>query len=295
MRIQSVKDIQRVRVALAHGNGDGRAESLKLEVLNQLVGIAQRFHGGQGSAGEEVLAGRAHAFFSSAPLPAMETLRNPDKLVQNFELQAFRAPIAIAVRKGDADTLNVLDGWDPHGRGGRLASGTPRLLVQIQPVGKPAQVIHELPARHIARPKLAPSDAGGYSPRRRGAGRGSAVSLPRAGTFRPPLGLECAHALSLAAGCGWVPLGHADKRVVHDRPAGPVESGARSCFRLPDRRTLRPRPWLRRPARTAVCQPAAQHSAAGAAFPRLFLCRLLLRRTAAPRRRTGARSAPRPA
>ena len=41
----------------------------------------------------------------------METLRNPDKLVQNFELQAFRAPIAIAVRKGDADTLNVLDGW----------------------------------------------------------------------------------------------------------------------------------------------------------------------------------------
>ena len=60
---------------------------------------------------EEVLSGRAHAFFSSAPLPAMETLKHPDRLVQNFELKAFSKPVAFAVRKGDLDTLNVFDGW----------------------------------------------------------------------------------------------------------------------------------------------------------------------------------------
>ena len=70
-----------------------------------------RMFNDEAPAVEEVLSGRAHAFFSSAPLPAMETLKHADKLTQNFELVAFKKPVAIAVRKGDFDTLNVLDGW----------------------------------------------------------------------------------------------------------------------------------------------------------------------------------------
>ena len=70
-----------------------------------------RMFNDEAPAVEEVLSGRAHAFFSSAPLPAMETLKHPDRLVQNFELKAFSKPVAFAVRKGDLDTLNVFDGW----------------------------------------------------------------------------------------------------------------------------------------------------------------------------------------
>lgn len=70
-----------------------------------------RMFNDEAPAVEEVLSGRAHAFFSSAPLPAMETLRHPDRLTQNFELRAFSKPVAFAVRKGDLDTLNVFDGW----------------------------------------------------------------------------------------------------------------------------------------------------------------------------------------
>ena len=105
--IKSLADLNRPEVVVAVRNGTTAALAAK-----KLVPAATfRVFNDEAPAVEEVLAGRAHAFFSSAPLPAMETLRNPDKLVQNFELQAFRAPIAIAVRKGDADTLNVLDGW----------------------------------------------------------------------------------------------------------------------------------------------------------------------------------------
>lgn len=70
-----------------------------------------RMFNDEAPAVEEVLSGRAHAFFSSAPLPAMETLKHPDQLTQNFELKVFSKPVAFAVRKGDLDTLNVFDGW----------------------------------------------------------------------------------------------------------------------------------------------------------------------------------------
>ncbi|MCH5276760.1 MAG: transporter substrate-binding domain-containing protein [Desulfovibrionaceae bacterium] len=70
-----------------------------------------RMFNDEAPAVEEVLSGRAWAFFSSAPLPAMETLKHPDLLAQNFEFKAFSKPVAFAVRKGDLDTLNVFDGW----------------------------------------------------------------------------------------------------------------------------------------------------------------------------------------
>lgn len=60
---------------------------------------------------QDVLAGRAHLLFSSAPLPAFEALRNPDKLVQPTKEAFARQPVGFVVRKGDPDTLNVLDNW----------------------------------------------------------------------------------------------------------------------------------------------------------------------------------------
>ncbi|HJD96316.1 transporter substrate-binding domain-containing protein [Mailhella massiliensis] len=70
-----------------------------------------RMFNDEAPAVEEVLSGRAHAFVSSAPLPAMETLKHGDILVQKFETGLAMQPVAFAVPKGDFDTLNVFDGW----------------------------------------------------------------------------------------------------------------------------------------------------------------------------------------
>ena len=70
-----------------------------------------RMFNDEAPAVEEVLSGRAHAFVSSAPLPAMETLKHGDALVQKFETGLAMQPVAFAVPKGDFDTLNVFDSW----------------------------------------------------------------------------------------------------------------------------------------------------------------------------------------
>ena len=60
---------------------------------------------------QDVLSGRADVMFSSAPLPAFEVLRNPGKLYQPSTDAFYRQPVGMAIRKGDPDSLNVLDNW----------------------------------------------------------------------------------------------------------------------------------------------------------------------------------------
>lgn len=60
---------------------------------------------------QEVVAGRAHAMVSSAPLPAFEVLKRPEVLFLPEKGTFAREPIAFAVRKSDPDTLNVFDNW----------------------------------------------------------------------------------------------------------------------------------------------------------------------------------------
>lgn len=60
---------------------------------------------------QEVLSGRAHLFLTSTPLGTFEVLRNPDKLTRLSGALLMPQPIAIAVRKGDFDSLNALDSW----------------------------------------------------------------------------------------------------------------------------------------------------------------------------------------
>ena len=70
-----------------------------------------RLFNDEAPAVEEVLSGRVHAFVSSAPLPAMETIKHDDRLVQKFASQLHRQPVGFALPKGDHDTLNVFDSW----------------------------------------------------------------------------------------------------------------------------------------------------------------------------------------
>ncbi len=62
---------------------------------------------------QEVLNGNANAFAASEPLPTRVTSENPDKLFAPLaaDQELNRLPSGMAVRKGDPDTLNVLDNW----------------------------------------------------------------------------------------------------------------------------------------------------------------------------------------
>lgn len=59
----------------------------------------------------DVVAGRAHLMLSSAPLPAFEVLKNPGVLYKPTDKPLSRQPVGFVIRKGDPDSLNVLDNW----------------------------------------------------------------------------------------------------------------------------------------------------------------------------------------
>lgn len=65
----------------------------------------------ESKAVQELVNGRAHAMVASAPLPAFQAAKYPDKLFLPLEGTFTREPIAFAVRKGDVDTLNFFNSW----------------------------------------------------------------------------------------------------------------------------------------------------------------------------------------
>ncbi len=62
---------------------------------------------------QEVLNGNAQAFGASEPLASRIAADNPTKVFAPFnqDEELNRLPAAMAVRKGDIDTLNILDNW----------------------------------------------------------------------------------------------------------------------------------------------------------------------------------------
>lgn len=60
---------------------------------------------------QDVISGRSHLMLSSAPLPAFESLKNPDVLYQPTTEPLSRQPVGLVIKKGDVDSLNVLDNW----------------------------------------------------------------------------------------------------------------------------------------------------------------------------------------
>ena len=60
---------------------------------------------------QEVINGRAHAVVASAPTPAFQVVKYPDKLFLPLEETFTKEPIGFAVRKGDFDTLSYLNNW----------------------------------------------------------------------------------------------------------------------------------------------------------------------------------------
>ncbi len=65
----------------------------------------------ESQAVQELLNGRAHAMVSSAPLPAFQALKYPDRLFLPLKENFTKEPIAFAIRKGDFDSCNFLNNW----------------------------------------------------------------------------------------------------------------------------------------------------------------------------------------
>jgi len=60
---------------------------------------------------QELLNGKAHAVIASAPMPAFQALKYPDKLFLPFKETFTKEPIGFALKKGDVDTLNYFNNW----------------------------------------------------------------------------------------------------------------------------------------------------------------------------------------
>jgi polar amino acid transport system substrate-binding protein len=103
----SLKDFDRPDVVIA-----ARLGATSADAANKFLPKAQkRFFDDEAQVIQEVLNGRAHAAVASAPLPAFQALKYPDKLFLPFQGTFTKEPIGFAVRKGDFDTLNYFNNW----------------------------------------------------------------------------------------------------------------------------------------------------------------------------------------
>ena len=91
----------------------------------------------QAQTTQEVLNGNAHVDISSQPRPAFTIYDNPDVLFAPTDEGIDPGNEAFAVRKGRPRRAQLLLQLDPDQ--GRLAAGTPRLLVRRPPLGRPGR------------------------------------------------------------------------------------------------------------------------------------------------------------
>lgn len=103
----SIDDFNRPDVTLVVRMGSTSAAAVK-----KYMPLAQlRQFDDESQAVQELLNGRAHGFVSSAPLPAFQALKHPDKLFLPLKENFTMEPIAFAIRKGDFDSYNYLNNW----------------------------------------------------------------------------------------------------------------------------------------------------------------------------------------
>ncbi len=76
-----------------------------------LPGARLRLFDDESQAYQELANGRVHAVVGSAPTPAFQALKYPDRLYLPLQAPFTREPIGFAVKKGDHDTLNFFNNW----------------------------------------------------------------------------------------------------------------------------------------------------------------------------------------
>jgi len=103
----SLEDFNRPDVVLA-----ARLGATPVTAAKKLMPKAQlRLFDDESQAYQELLNGRVHAVVASAPTPAFQALKYPQKLFLPLKDTFSKEPIAFALNKGDPDTLNFFDNW----------------------------------------------------------------------------------------------------------------------------------------------------------------------------------------
>lgn len=103
----SLKDFNKPEVVLT-----ARLGATPVEAAKKFMPLATlRLFDDEAKIYQEVLNGRAHAVVASAPTPAFQVLKYPDKLFLPLKDTFTKEPIGFAVRKGDVDTLNYFNNW----------------------------------------------------------------------------------------------------------------------------------------------------------------------------------------
>ena len=103
----SLADFNRADVVISARLGSTAADAAK----RFMPEAQKRFYDDEAQVIQEVVNGRAHAAVASAPLPAFQAIKYPDKLFMPMQGTITKEPIGFAVRKGDFDTLNYFNNW----------------------------------------------------------------------------------------------------------------------------------------------------------------------------------------
>ncbi|MBW1892627.1 MAG: transporter substrate-binding domain-containing protein [Deltaproteobacteria bacterium] len=103
----SLQDFNKPSVTLAVRMGSTPVGAAKKYLPNAKL----RLFNDESQVFQELINGRVHAVVSSAPTPAFQALKHPDKLFLPLNGTFTREPIGFVVRKGDPDTLNYFDNW----------------------------------------------------------------------------------------------------------------------------------------------------------------------------------------
>ncbi len=103
----SLEDFNKPEVIVAARLGSTAVTATKKYLPNAQI----RMFDDESQAYQEVINGRAHAVVGSAPTPAFQAIKNPDRLFLPLKGNFTQEPIGFALQKGDVDTLNFFNNW----------------------------------------------------------------------------------------------------------------------------------------------------------------------------------------
>jgi polar amino acid transport system substrate-binding protein len=103
----SLEDFNRPDVSIAARIGTTAAAAAKKFMPRAKL----RLFDDESQAVQEILNGRVHAVIASAPLPAFQAIKYPDRLFLPLDANFTREPNGFAVQKSDVDTLNYFNNW----------------------------------------------------------------------------------------------------------------------------------------------------------------------------------------
>ena len=106
-KLKTLSEFNQPGIILAIRQGTTAVEAAKKHLPKAQV----KYFDNEAQTIQEVMNGRAHAVVASEPFPAFQAIKNPDQLFLPVAKAFTREPIAFAVRKGDPDFVNFLDGW----------------------------------------------------------------------------------------------------------------------------------------------------------------------------------------